>query len=206
MKVLLLGANGAVGREVLRLALDDARIAQALAPTRRALAPATRLQNPVDAAGEWPGPPDWQADAVLCALGTTLRKAGSRAAFSAIDHDLVLRLLARAHAAGTPTAVLVSSLGASARGNFYLRTKHAVEQAAAGIGFRSLTILRPSMIDTERDEPRPAERIGLLAMRACAPLIPRRWRAVPAARIAAAMLAAAHAAAPGVRVIESAEL
>lgn len=201
MKVLLLGATGAVGSEALRLALADAAI-ELLAPTRRALPPAPRLVNPVDPAGEWPDAP-WQADAVLCTLGTTIAKAGSQAAFTAIDHDLVLRLLRRAHAAGTPTAVLVSSLGASARGNFYLRTKHAVEEAAAAIGFRSLTILRPSMIDTERSESRPAERIGLIAMRGLAALIPRRYRAVPASRIAATMLVAARSARPGRHVIES---
>lgn len=201
MKVLLLGATGAVGKEALRLALADPAI-ELLAPTRRALPPAPRLVNPVDPAGEWPDSA-WQADAVLCTLGTTIAKAGSQAAFTAIDHDLVLRLLRRAHAAGTPTAVLVSSLGASARGNFYLRTKHAVEEAAAAIGFRSLTILRPSMIDTERSESRPAERFGLLAMKALAPLIPRRYRAVPASRIAAAMVDAARRAVPGQRVIES---
>jgi uncharacterized protein YbjT (DUF2867 family) len=201
MKVLLLGATGAVGKETLRLALADPAI-ELLAPTRRALPPAPRLVNPVDPAGEWVDAP-WQADAVLCTLGTTIAKAGSQAAFTAIDHDLVLRLLRRAHAAGTPTAVLVSSLGASARGNFYLRTKHAVEEAAAAIGFRSLTILRPSMIDTERSESRPAERFGLLAMRGLAALIPRRYRAVPATRIAEAMLVAARVAAPGRQVIES---
>lgn len=202
MTVLLLGATGAVGKETLRLALADPAI-ELLAPTRRALLPpAPRLVNPVDPAGEWVDAP-WQADAVLCTLGTTIAKAGSQAVFTAIDHDLVLRLLRRAHAAGTPTAVLVSSLGASARGNFYLRTKHAVEQAAAAIGFRSLTILRPSMIDTERSESRPAERFGLLAMRGLAALIPRRYRAVPATRIAEAMLVAARVAAPGRQVIES---
>ena len=202
MKVLLLGATGAVGAEALRLALADPAI-EVLAPTRRALPAAPRLVNPVDAAGEWADSPPWRSDAVLCTLGTTIAKAGSQAAFTAIDHDLVLRLLRRAHAAGTPTAVLVSSLGASARGNFYLRTKHAVEEAAAAIGFRSLTILRPSMIDTERSESRPAERIGLVAMKALAALIPRRYRAVPATRIAAAMLDAARAAEPGRQVIES---
>lgn len=201
MKVLLLGATGAVGQEALRLALADPAI-ELIAPTRRALPPAPRLVNPVDPAGEWPDAP-LQADAVLCTLGTTIAKAGSQAAFRAIDHDLVLRLLRRAHAAGTPTAVLVSSLGASARGNFYLRTKFAVEEAAAGICFGSLTILRPSMIDTERSESRPAERIGLIAMKAMAPLIPRRYRAVAASRIAAAMLDAARVAKPGRQVIES---
>lgn len=201
MKLLLLGATGAVGKEALHLALADPAI-ELVAPTRRALPPAARLVNPVDAAGEWVDAP-WQADAVLCTLGTTIAKAGSQAAFTAVDHDLVLRLLRRAHGAGTPTAVLVSSLGASARGNFYLRTKHAVEEAAAAIGFRSLTILRPSMIDTERSESRPAERFGLLAMRGLAALIPRRYRAVPATRIAEAMLVAARVAAPGRQVIES---
>lgn len=201
MKIVLLGATGAVGQETLKLALADRRIASIVAPTRRALPTHAKLSNPV---GEWPQLP--VADAVLCALGTTIAKAGSQAAFRAVDHDLVLRLLQAARDAGTPTAALVSSLGASARGNFYLRTKYEVEQGAAALGFRSLTILRPSMIDTERSESRPAERIGLVAMRAFSALIPRAYRAVSAAAIAQRLLDAARAAPPGVSVVESAEI
>ena len=201
MRLLLLGATGAVGGACL----DELRGAPdaVVAPTRRALLAVPNLHNPLDPQGRWEAPGIWQADAVLCALGSTIRKAGSPAAFHAIDHDLVLALLQRARAAGTPTAVLVSSLGASAKGNFYLRTKHAAEQAVSALGFASLSILRPSMIDTEREESRPAERLGLIAMRALAPLIPARYRAVSARRIARCMLACARSAAPGIHLVES---
>ena len=201
MKIVLLGATGAVGHATLQLALADARIGSIVAPTRRALTSHSKLRNPVGELAQLP-----TADAVLCALGTTIRKAGSQAAFRAVDHDLVLRLLQSARDAGTPTAALVSSLGASARGNFYLRTKFEIEQGAAALGFRSLTILRPSMIDTERSESRPAERIGLLAMRAFAPLIPRAYRAVSAVAIAQRLLDAARVGSPGVSLVESADI
>ncbi|MGP1681746.1 MAG: hypothetical protein ACTS8S_05395, partial [Giesbergeria sp.] len=74
MQLLLLGATGAVGREVLALALADARVAQVVAPTRRALAAQARVENPVvDFENLDPNAPWWQADAVVCALGTTLK-------------------------------------------------------------------------------------------------------------------------------------
>ena len=53
-------------------------------------------------------------EAVICALGTTRRKAGSEEAFRAVDQDLVLRLAAAAKDAGAGQFVLVSSVGADA--------------------------------------------------------------------------------------------
>jgi uncharacterized protein YbjT (DUF2867 family) len=204
MRLLLLGATGAVGAAVLVQSLSDPRIASVVAPTRRALAANPKLRNPVDDRAQWRDA-DWRADAVICTLGSTIAKAGSQAAFRAIDHDLVLRLMSTARAAGTRTAALVSSLGASERGNFYLRTKFDVEREVTQLGFESLTIVRPSMIDTDRNESRPAERIALLAMRSAAWLIPRAYRAVSADRIAACLLTSV-AAGNGTRIIESADI
>ena len=89
--ILLAGASGMVGREVLRQALADPRIGEVVAPTRRPLAASPGLRNvlvdfdalPADA--EW-----WKVDAVVCTLGTTIRDAGSQAAFRKVDHDYPL--------------------------------------------------------------------------------------------------------------------
>lgn len=218
MKTLLLfGATGLVGGHVLRLALRDARVGRVIAPVRRSL-PAeamtdTRaadghqaaLEAPVVDFDALPAAADgWQADAAVCALGTTLRRAGSQAAFRAVDVDLVVRTAALARRLGVPAFALNSSLGADAEARgFYLRCKGEAEDAVRALGFPSLTLVRPSLIGGERDESRPLERLGILAATALRPLVPARYRVVPAERIAHCLLDAALAARPGVRVVES---
>ena len=207
MKTLLLvGATGLVGREVVRQALADQTIERVVALTRRPLELRhLRLENhvvdfaalPTDAS--W-----WNVDAVICALGTTMRQAGSRAAFRKVDHDYVLAVARRARAHGAEVFALTSSLGAKASsGNFYLRTKGETERDLAAEGFASLTCVRPALIGGLREEQRRAEAFGLKVVALLAPVLPRRYRIAPAERIAARLLAAVRTAQSGVRVVES---
>jgi uncharacterized protein YbjT (DUF2867 family) len=210
MKTLLLvGATGLVGRAVLRRALEDTTIERVIAPTRRPLEiEHLRLENPVvdfdalptDAA--W-----WRADAVICTLGTTIKKAGSRAAFLKVDYEYPLAVARCARAQGAGAYALTSSMGANATSRaFYLRTKGETERDLSAYGYPSLTIVRPSLIGGERGERRWAEALGLRVLAALGPVLPRRYRIVPAERIAAGLLAAARAAALGVRIVESEEI
>lgn len=207
MKTLLIvGATGLVGRAVLRLALADPAIARVVAPTRRALdLRHEKLVNPVvgfealPVGAEW-----WAVDAVICTLGTTIKKAGSRAAFREVDYDYPLAVARFARTAGVATYALVSSLGATAKfRTFYLRTKGETERDLAGAGFASLTVVRPSLIGGERDERRWGEALGLQLFTAVGPVLPRRYRIVPAERIAERLLASVISAQPGVRIVES---
>jgi uncharacterized protein YbjT (DUF2867 family) len=207
MKTLLLvGATGLVGREVLRQALADPTIERVVALTRRPLEQRhLHLENHVvdfDAlptAASW-----WKVNAVICTLGTTMRQAGSRTAFRKVDHDYVLAVAQSARAHGTTVFAHTSSLGAKVNsGNFYLGTKGETERDLAAAGFTSLTFVRPSLIGGKREERRWAEALGLKGLAILAPLLPRRYRIAPAERIAASLLAAAKAAHPGVRVVES---
>lgn len=143
------------------------------------------------------------ADAVVCALGTTMRQAGSQAAFAAVDRDLPVELAHEARQLGAHTLALNSSLGASAQGNFYLRTKFEAEQALGALGFASYTVVRPSLIDAQRADSRSGERVGLWVARLLGPLVPRRYRPVPAQAIAQVLLQAALAAQPGLHTVES---
>jgi len=154
MKLLLVGASGLVGRHVLQLALADPVVAVVVALTRRPLPDHPRLTSlQVDfdhlpASADW-----WQADAVICTQGTTLRPAGSRQAFRRVDHNypLAVARLARAH--GTPTYVLNSAVGANARSRFfYNRVKGELEQDLKAEGFWSLSLVRPGVIGGHRDE------------------------------------------------------
>ena len=204
LRLLLVGATGAVGQAALSLALAEPRIAEVVALTRRPLAPQAKLRNVVaDFAGLPEDADCWKVDAVICALGTTMKAAGSEARFAAVDRDLPVLVAQRTRAAGATRFALNSSLGANPSGNFYLRTKAEAEEGIRKLGFPAYTIVRPSLIDVERREVRPGERIGLLFARAFAPLIPRRYRAVKADAIAQALLTGALRDDAGERLVES---
>ncbi|MBX3677090.1 MAG: NAD(P)H-binding protein [Rhodocyclaceae bacterium] len=204
LRLLLVGATGAVGQAALSLALAEPRIAEVVALTRRPLAPQAKLRNVVaDFAGLPEDADCWKVDAVICALGTTMKAAGSEARFAAVDRDLPVLVAQRTRAAGATRFALNSSLGANPSGNFYLRTKAEAEEGIRKLGFPAYTIVRPSLIDVERSEVRPGERIGLLFARAFAPLIPRRYRAVKADAIAQALLTGALRDDAGERLVES---
>jgi uncharacterized protein YbjT (DUF2867 family) len=211
-RVLLLGATGLVGGHALRQALDDPRVARVVAPTRRALpAPGNpklevvKLENPVVDFDALPDDAAWWAvDGVICALGTTIRQAGSKAAFRRVDVDYAVDTARRARAAGARRFALNSSAGANAASRiFYLRCKGEAEAAVQALGYGSVTIVRPSLIGGERAAPRPSERRTARLLDALGGLVPARYRVVPAERIAACLLEAALAAPPGVRFVES---
>src|ERR1700739_2383521 len=155
MKLLLLGATGLVGSMVLKQALSKDASSEVVAPTRRPLAPQNKLVNPVNLRLDDLAPRvnSWEVDAVVCALGTTKAKAGSQEAFRYVDCTLPLAFAKAAHGAGVETFALVSAIGAAANSMFfYARTKGEVERDIQQIGFRSLTICRPSIIAGERSE------------------------------------------------------
>ena len=208
MKLLVAGATGLVGSHVVTLALDSAEVDQVVALTRRPLPPHPRLLCvPVDleklpADADW-----WRADAVICALGTTIRKAGSPQAFERVDHDYPLMIAKHAKRAGASIYVLNSAIGADPNSRLlYNRTKGRVERDLQAMEFRSLTLVRPGLIGGERDEFRPAERIAAILLGIAAPVLPRRWRINPAENIARALVTAALAGEAGVHIIQSQEM
>jgi uncharacterized protein YbjT (DUF2867 family) len=205
IRLLVVGATGAVGQAVLDLALADARVSSVTALTRRALPPHAKLANPVvDFDQLDPQAPHWHADAVICTLGTTRRIAGSDEAFAKVDRDLPALVARLAHQGGASRFALNTSLGADARsGNLYLRVKGQAEQLVEQVGYASLTIVRPSLIDTARADKRPGEQVGLLLARLFRPAIPKRYRPVTPQAIARALLDSVLANVPGKRILES---
>ncbi len=205
MRLLLVGATGLVGSHVLKQALADSRIELLIAPTRKALREHPKLEAPVVDFDRLPeDAPWWKTDAVVCTLGTTIKTAGSRQAFRRVDHDypLAVARLARRH--GAHSYVLNSAMAADASSVvFYNRVKGELEQALAGVGFSSLTYVRPGLIGGERRESRPGERLAIGAVSALGALLPRRFRLNPAENIARALLDAAFRAEPGVHVVSS---
>ena len=103
-------------------------------------------------------------DAVICALGTTWRKAGKdEAAFRAVDEGLVLNVARAARAAEVSNFVVVSSVGAGLGSrSFYLRVKGEVEAALRKLKFHRLDILRPGLLrGPRRGDRRLGERIAI---------------------------------------------
>ncbi len=205
LRLMLVGATGAVGNQVLEQALRHPGIAEVVALTRRRLPAHPKLANQVVDFSNLPAnAPWWAVDAVVCALGTTLRVAGSPEAFVTVDRDWPIQVARLARAAGASRFALNSSLGANALSKGpYLRTKGETEDAIGQLGFPSYTIVRPSLIDAQRQQSRPAEALGLVVARALRPLIPRRYRAVTPDAIAHALLGAVLAGQPGLQVRES---
>ena len=203
-RICLVGATGLVGASLIEASLgrNDVRL---VAVSRREvslpqgarmevlLAPTEGWNDAIAASG---------ADVFVCALGTTMRNVGgSREAFRAVDHDLVLASARAARAAGIGQMILVSSVGADAGSkNFYLRTKGETEEQLRKLGFERLDVLRPSLLVGKRQESRPLERLAVLF----APLMnlflhgnARRYRAIRTSEIAQAVLALSHERAGG---------
>lgn len=209
--LLIAGATGLVGSHALRLALADARVARVVAPTRRPLPVHPKLLNPIeDFAHLPPLAPWWRVDGVVCALGTTMAKAGSKAAFEAVDYEMPLAVARLALRQGAQAFALNSALGANPDSRvFYSRVKGELEQTLRAMknpGYPSLTMVRPGLIGGERPEQRRGESLAIVATRLLSPLLPRRYRLVPAERIAHHLVEAALAATPGVTVLESEQL
>jgi uncharacterized protein YbjT (DUF2867 family) len=209
MKLLLLGATGLVGSRTLKLALTNDVFSEVIAPTRKPLAPRDRLVNPVASRLEelTPALTSYKLDAVICALGTTRAKAGSKEAFRYVDHELPIAFGKAAHTAGVETYAIVTAMGASEDSmSFYYRTKGEVERDIKEIGFRSLTICRPSLIGGERNEARSAEGAALALARLLAPILPKKFHVNPTDVIAVALLNAVIVAKTGCRWICAEEM
>ncbi len=195
---LVAGGSGLVGGQLLPLLLQAPQYARVHALSRRPLQfDHPRMANRVvrfeaSLQAQLKG---LQCQDAFCCLGTTIRDAGSQAAFRAIDHDLVLEFAQLALACGAERLVLVSALGANAASkNFYLRVKGEMEKAVEGLRFRALDILQPSLLLGARRDLRVLELSAQVAMRLVNPLLLGRWtrfRAIPAATVAAAMCGAA---------------
>jgi uncharacterized protein YbjT (DUF2867 family) len=206
MKCIILGATGLVGHQLLKQALDNPKYSEVIAPTRKTLPPHAKLHNPIVDFSALPADaPWWQADVVVCALGTTMKIAGSREAFWSIDHDYVILAAKIAKQSGVSVFIYNSSLGADPQSkSFYLQVKGKIEQDLAAIGFSRLGIVRPSFLDGgARPEKRSGERIAIFFAKMLAPLIPKRYRAVGTSKVASAMWALAHSQENGKLILES---
>lgn len=204
--VVLAGATGLVRREILSGLLADASIGTVHALVRRPL----ELQHPkltthVVSFSALPRLP--AVDEAYLALGTTIKVAGSQAAFRAVDFDANLSVARAAKDAGARCVGLVSAMGANAQPSiFYNRVKGEIEEALTALGFDTLVIARPSLLHGDRNvlgqPPRAGEKLGMIAGTLLRLLIPANYQPIAAVNVARALLNRVPAA-RGVEVLLS---
>ena len=203
---LVAGATGLVGGRLLRRLLARREYGEVRVLGRRPPPlEAGKLRNVatdfsnLDALGT-----DLAADDVYCCLGTTIRAAGSRAAFERVDYHMVVDLARAAHKAGAKRFLVVSAAGVSSRSPvFYSRVKARMEEAVLALPFEAVHVVRPSLLLGERRELRPGELLG----QKLAPLLSRvmvgplaAYRPIKADDVAGALVQLAFKGAPGAHV------
>lgn len=203
---LIAGASGLVGGHLLKLLLADPQYGRVVAVTRRPLqgVASPKLEALVadfDALDKSLAQKDIPVDDAYCALGTTIKTAGSQDAFRKVDHDYIVAFAKAAKARGAKRLLLVSSIGADpASSVFYSRVKGETEQALGALGFEALHIFRPGLLIGARAESRPVEALGKIVSPVLDALMlgpARAYRSMRAENVARAMRAAASTEATG---------
>ncbi len=199
---LLLGGSGLVGRFCLQYLLRDDHYGKIIALARRPLPAdnAPKVKQMLIDFAEIDRVSLDAIDDVFCALGTTIRKAGSQEAFRRIDLEMPLAAARRSLELGARQFILVSSVGANSQsGNFYLRTKGELEDKLRDLPFKALHIFRPSFLVGSREESRLGERLAIPLARVVQYALVggwRRYRPIKAADVGCAMVAAAKSQNP----------
>lgn len=204
---IVIGASGLVGNELVQALLQDETYSSVKAVVRRPLAiQHPRLVNLVLSFDDEKAlTTALTGDVLFCCTGTTIKKAGSRKAFRAVDYDIPVRCGAIALKNNVSRFLLVSSIGANERSsNFYLRTKGETEQALMHMQYPSLYIFRPSLLMGRRKEFRFGEQVAQFLMPVFNFLLSgsrKKYRPVKAAVLAKNMIEKAKEEAPGVHVV-----
>jgi len=190
--VLLAGATGLVGGQILQALLADSSVCEVHALSRRPLSLShPKLQVHIVDFGRLPALP-LTGEAYL-ALGTTIKVAGSQAAFRAVDLDANLAVAKAAFAAGARRVGLVSAVGAAGQSSvFYNRVKGELEDALKAMELTALVIAQPSLLLDYRgglqQPPRLGEQIAIPIAKLLGPLMPGKYRPVHARNVAQALV------------------
>jgi uncharacterized protein YbjT (DUF2867 family) len=206
---LLAGATGLIGNHLLKALLEDEQYNNVIVLTRKPVAESHPKQKNIvvnfDQLTSYHN--DLHADDIFCCLGTTMKKAGSKEAFRKVDFHYPVELAKITNANGGRQYLLVSSLGADKNsGIFYNQVKGETEASIKQINFKALHIFRPSLLLGDREEQRSGEDAAKIVYRVFRFLIPKKYKAIDASRVANAMLQHAKKEVSGIHIHESAEL
>lgn len=202
---ILAGATGLVGAEILKQLANKPGTGHIFCLGRRP--PETATANVIFINHDFMAPVDWgdqlpQNAVAICTLGTTIKKAGSEAAFRQVDYDFVLNFAEETHRIGAVSLHVVTAHGAAAKsGIFYSRVKGEIEEKLQALNLPSLHIYRPSLLIGDRAEHRPGENAAAVAAKLLGPVFKlpglNAIQPTPAPRLAAYILQVAEGSAPG---------
>ncbi len=201
---LVVGATGLIGETLTRRLLDSGYYERVCVLSRKPLTwqHPRLLTLPFDF--DQPNSLLVRADAIFCCLGTTIKKAGSKAAFRRVDHDYPLTIARLGLANGAAQFAIVTSMGADPDSAiFYNKVKGEVERDLMALAYPTLLIFRPSILLGERTERRLVEQISSKIMQLAAPLMPAKYRPIEAEKVANAMLTTMQEPPTGTRILES---
>lgn len=193
---LVAGATGLIGHQLVNLLLQSEHYSKIRVLVRKPM----KIRHPKITEYFYdftdPHPDTVQGDDVFCCLGTTMKKAGSKEAFTQVDHDYPLQIARAAKQNGATQYLIVTAMGADpGSAFFYNRVKGNVEEDLKAVGFDALHIFRPSLLLGDRKEKRLGEKIGEAVMRVFDPVMVgplKKYRAIDSAKVAQAMLVAAQ--------------
>jgi uncharacterized protein YbjT (DUF2867 family) len=195
---IIIGATGLVGNQLVEKLLNDNRYNRIKIFIRKS----TKLNHPKleEHAIDFEKLEQWKnnitGDELYSAMGTTIKKAGSKEAQYKIDFTYQYECAKAASENGVGKYLLVYSAGANSKSsNFYLRIKGELDEKVSELPFKQINIFRPSFLAGERKESRRGEAIGISAVNFLAKIIPplRKYRPIEAATVAEAMIKAANA-------------
>lgn len=151
--IIIIGATGLVGSEILRYALGDERVDKIKVFVRRS----TEMTHPKleESIVDFENLQEWRENIkghiLFSALGTTLKQAGTREAQRVVDYDFQLRVAQAAKLNGVSSLVLVSAPGANTKSHFaYTKMKGELERDVMKLSFDKLVIVRPGLLKGPR--------------------------------------------------------
>ncbi len=209
MKALVLGATGAIGKDLVSQLLQDEAFDRVDIFVRREVpASSDKLVVHVvdfDHPEQWAG--ELTGDVLFSTLGTTIRAAGSQPAQWKVDYTYQLQAAQSARKNGVPVYALVSSVGADAKSMiFYSKMKGALDRDVQALGFEGCFILRPPSL-IRKGSDRLGEKIGVVALRAFNAIgLMRNFTPMPTEAVAAAMIRLAKSGRKGTGIFTSQEI
>jgi uncharacterized protein YbjT (DUF2867 family) len=193
MKAVIIGATGLVGNLILKEVLNDSHFTEVRIFVRKPtgitdpkLKEVVSPMKDIQALG-----PEVVGDVLFNAMGTTIKQAGSQAEQQRIDRDIPVQFAKVASENGVRLMLNVSSVGASMKGNFYLRTKAEMEQGTENYFPGMIFHFRPSFLAGNRKEYRLAEKILLPVMKIFDLVLAgstKKYRTMPVDKLAKAII------------------
>jgi len=209
--VLVAGATGLIGSEFLQLIRNSENYPEVIAVARRAIPSVNNTANITQRIIDFDKLEDYidalAATTTVCALGTTIKKAGSQEKFREVDYLLPLKIAKIVLENGGENFVLVSAVGADPDSKvFYNRVKGELEADIRKLPFKSIHILRPSLLLGEREEFRAAEALGQMFLKPIRKIFPLKYRPIYAMEVAQKILEILSLKNEGIKIYEGAEL